>query len=860
MVTKKIMISTWLLICHLSLFGQRNYADELIVMLNEDKLGKAMDYYACYKDSLEDEFTYHYYRAKTGVSFSKPDSAIASIKVMLEQHRNRITEKTIPVLYSWLWHIYYSKGDYSSAQVLLEAMVADSAAHDVEIIFLKKELAEVQQYPAMEVLSTGSAESIRIKIKPFAEKIFFNARYNSCSFDVRTLFDTGCADFFSMSKKMADSTGVKILKEPSWITLNGSKALRAPGVIDSVRIGDLLIKNVSVEVTYIDTIPDSVVDPSTYGDHQITMGLAMIKLLNHIQVDIINGEMAVSLSKKELSAKKSNMFFRFGFSPQETLYVISQLDSVDFTAFFDTGGANGEDCGVLIGRDFYTAHEAMFTHLTGANKSGSDFLLTLPNYQYSGKILDVPEIRLQVRDVPLDMRSKARIMLDDFVLMQSDGIIGGTFLRKFSKVTLDFYNMRVDFEKGCDEDLMAMLSKKKFDEAMDYYACFKDSLKGDYAYHYYRMTAGSLFNKRDSAIASIKALLEKYRYPRSDEAMFLLYSHLLHIYYDAGRYGDALALLDSMIADSIKWVDFSASKLNIAKQQQYPVMEILNTGSAENISIKIEQDAKITCSARYNSGSFGVNTVLNTGDFTPFTMSKRMADSIGVKILEDTPWADTVHEKRGILDSVRIGALLIKNAMVNVVSMDDTIADISPYNSNSITMGLSIIKKLSYIRIDMLNGEIAIALNKKEPSTKKSNMFLSFGLFSTEESLLAMLKLDSVDFTAFFDTGADMENIDVFIAHDFYKAHESNFNDPAGAEKTGDDITFTLPGARLLGNRLAVPEILLQVRSVPVDIRSSFIMLGTSTPVTNDGVIGVNLLRKFSTVTLDFYNMRVDFE
>ncbi|MDR0710801.1 MAG: aspartyl protease family protein, partial [Prevotellaceae bacterium] len=782
MATKKIMPLACLLLFQLSLSAQRSYSDELMVMLNEDKLGKAMDYYACYKDSLEDELAYRYYWAMVGSFFSKPDSAIASIKAMLERHRDRVDEKTIPILYGWLWHIYYSKGDYSSAQTLLEAMVADSAAHGVETAPLQASLVEAQQYPEVEVLNTGAAESICIKIEPYAEKIFCNARYNSCSFGLNTLFDTGCDVFFIMSKKMADSIGVKILKEPSWIILNGNKVLCAQGVIDSVRIGDLLIKNAQVQVTYMDTIPDSIVDIATYSNAgQIAMGLLMMKLLNHIQVDIINGEMAVSLNKKRQSAKRSNMRLRFGFLPEETLYVISQLDSIDFTAFFDTGGAinvNGEDCDVLIGHDFYKAHEAMFTNLTGSDKSGDDFTLTALNYQYSGKYLDVPEIRLQVKDMPLDMRSKARIMLGDFVLMLGDGVIEGTVLRKFSKVTLDFYNMRVDFEKGCNENLMAMLNAKKFDEALDYYACRKDSLKGDYAYRYYWMTIGSLFNKRDSAIVSIKALLEKYRYTHSDRAMFLLYSHLLHIYCDAGKYGDALALLDSMIADSIKWVNFSESKTNIAMRQQYPDMEILNTGTAESIYIKTEQGAKITCSARYNRCSFGVSTALSTGNFAPFTMSKKMADSIGVKILEDTFWADTAHGKRGILDSVRIGALLIKNAMVNVIIPDttsDTVTNLSPHSANSITMGLSVLKQLNRIQIDMLNGEMAVLLNKKEPISKKSNMFLNFGLFSSEETLCVMLKLDSVNFTAFFDTGADMEEVDMFIGHDFYRVHEGMF-------------------------------------------------------------------------------------
>jgi hypothetical protein len=444
----KFILFSLALLCLQPLAAQEDYGQNVVNALYMGQYADALDYYDRHKDSIAG---WHLlvYKAITSVILNRPDSAIAYLNTLLNEYtyadsgNSSLTEEWY---YKWLIYTYYHNGDYEDALRYVDSLSVEARHQSENFEELKNFVQSSKRYPSMEILNTGGTEEIRIKTD-IQTKIICNALYNSYPTGISTLFDTGYDGYFSMSKEIADSIGVRILEEPFWFELNRAKVLTARGVIDSVRIGNLLIKNAMVAVSYSDTILDAMAPPLGYKPSNITLGLPLIKRLNHIQIDIANNEMVISLTKKELCTKKANLFSLFGLLPNETLYAMCKLNGVSFTVYFDIG-ADYKDIDILICNNFYQKYNSMFSDLMGNNRLDGNITVTAPSYQQSFKFLAVPELLLQLRDLPANIQSNAFIILDDDTpfMGAGDGVIGVNFLRKFRKVTLDFYNMRLELD------------------------------------------------------------------------------------------------------------------------------------------------------------------------------------------------------------------------------------------------------------------------------------------------------------------------------------------------------------------------------------------------------------------------------
>jgi tetratricopeptide (TPR) repeat protein len=448
----KIIMHTAALLCAHLLPAQNNYEQTLLDTLFVGKYADALDYYARHEDSIKTAaYYYQAYQAITSAILNKPDSAIAYLNVLLNEYtyadsgNNALTEDWH---YKWLVYTYYHSGDYDNALRYLDRWSAEARHQNEDFGEVKNFIQSRKRYPPMEILNTGETEEIRIKV--YAQNPFLcDAQYNNYLCNVSTIFDTGTPVPFVMNKDLADSVGVKILEGPFWSEVNGNKVLNARGVIDSVRIGNLLIKNAMVAVTYNDPAPDSI-HSLDHKPSYVMLGLPLIKRLNHIQIYVSGNEMIVSLTKKEPDTKKANMFALFDDSlPGETLYAMSKLNGVSFTAHFNTG-ADFKDA-FLIDKSFYQKHDSMFSCLPENNWDGGIVTLSTLNAHPTFIFLAVPEVLIQVRYLPVDIRSTAFILHDsidsDFNGMRKgDGTIGNNLLKRFSKITMDFHNMRLELE------------------------------------------------------------------------------------------------------------------------------------------------------------------------------------------------------------------------------------------------------------------------------------------------------------------------------------------------------------------------------------------------------------------------------
>jgi hypothetical protein len=144
-------------------------------------------------------------------------------------------------------------GEYGNGLKILdiiEAFLSRQSSEGNEHVKSMENVAKLKNhYQAMslsmtEIYHLENTESVRVSIQT-EPLIIFPAQYNQTL--LKTAFDTGAAFPFFIEKRNVEKVGVRIEPHPD-IMLNGEATRSTYGIIDSVRIGSLLIKNAPVLV------------------------------------------------------------------------------------------------------------------------------------------------------------------------------------------------------------------------------------------------------------------------------------------------------------------------------------------------------------------------------------------------------------------------------------------------------------------------------------------------------------------------------------------------------------------------------------------------------------------------------------
>ncbi|MDR0711941.1 MAG: hypothetical protein LBF67_06325 [Prevotellaceae bacterium] len=456
----QFILLTLALLCLQPLAAQEDYGQNVVDGLYMRQYADVLDYYDRHKDSIAG-LPLLVYKAITSVALNKPDSAIAYLNILLNDAYpdssggGAIAEDWF---YDRLIRMYRYRGDYENAAKCYERLAArlavrpyntDSYAEYLRV--LNNRSQQESLFSTMTLLNTGETEDIRIKMQIAKHMIIPEAQYNKTLLKIKTCFDTGFQDgYFVMGRRTADSIGVKKVVVADSMPINGDKMSSFRGVIDSIRMGNLLIRNAPVLVMLADTTPlDYDADDSTFTP-RVVMGLPVIKRLNHIRLDMRNEEMVISLNRKDAATGKSNMFLDNA-NIYEKLLLTGRLNGARFTAFFDTGWWGTKDSlAILVTKDFYQNYKEAFPNLE--DNSVDSTTIRLLNNNSKINHIRVPESQLQIDGKLLTFHRDVVVLQDSYnVLVKSlikddGGLIGLIPLQRFNKVTLDFYNMRLEVE------------------------------------------------------------------------------------------------------------------------------------------------------------------------------------------------------------------------------------------------------------------------------------------------------------------------------------------------------------------------------------------------------------------------------
>lgn len=428
-----------------------------------------------------------------------------------------------------------------------------------------------------------------------------------------------------------------------------------------------------------------------------------------------------------------------------------------------------------------------------------------------------------------------------------------------------------------EQELVDLLYGKRIKEAIEYYDKHKDNLLHPFTVDSYKLFTDIYLNKSDSVFLQLPLFMEKYYGSVfDDDLVFFLPS----LYFDAGDYVNGLKMveiLESFFLKRNEKIEKMLEELTRLKNS-YPIsqLEIHNDSKTEDVHIPVKTEPLLLFEAKYNGSP--LQTVFDTGSSLPFLTDKKNADKAGIKIKEAYGMNMMNGVERssanGWIDSIRIGSLLIKNVPVFVFEQElmkeftpDSIlmdkekkakAD-SIFDQMQIIMGMPVIQMLNHIQFNFPKNEMVISLNRKDPENENNNMYV--------ESNYLYLKstINDIDFSAFFDTGANLGKTAVVLTNQFYQVHKDKFPTLSPDEneslpklcsegEVSSSPTLTKPASFILsinGNRMDLHKeaIIIDPDSDSYSIPFSF---------QKEGFLTLEFMKKFRNVTFDFHNMMFD--
>jgi hypothetical protein len=417
---------------------------------------EAQHFYSKYQDSIFHPFTVDSYQLLFNMYAGKPDSVLLQLPAFIGNYYESIADDNLLL---FLPTFYWDKGEYGSGLKMLDIIEAffnrqpsekqRNEKRLKEIEKLRKRYKGMSEFPKLEIKISDSTDVIHVSIQT-EPLIIFEAKYNQTV--LKTVFDTGVSYPFFTQKKNAEKAGIRIIGPYSKNRVNGKELSSAYGIIDSIRIDRLLIKNAPVFVLedgyFNRCIPDSVMNKkdklaemdSVANLMEIMMGLPVIKMLNHIRFDLQDNDMTISLNHKKDGKEKSNMYIE-----SDALYLRIGINDMDFTAHMDTGGNLG-DIAVIISNRFYQHHKEQFSPALSETKETQVQCWIDGSNQFSFFKPNI--LNMQLGNCVAEFTNETAILTENslFFPLSKDGYIGLGLLKKLKKMTFDFNSMRIDCE------------------------------------------------------------------------------------------------------------------------------------------------------------------------------------------------------------------------------------------------------------------------------------------------------------------------------------------------------------------------------------------------------------------------------
>ncbi len=440
----------------LSSNAQRNYSQELVNLLQQDKAFEAREFREQYADKLpsNDRALNVFYKAHMDLFFNKPDSAAIYIKDLLANYEYKLGPM-IGVTYGKLLNIYNSKQHYRDGMALCNKYMdclrrnpfdrdSDFIRHEMAFIENEKKTLGYRDVnePRIKIERDNSGKDKTVRIND-SEYIRFNARYNGVT--VETWFDTGVSAYFTLTRSLADKLGTKLVNksQDSVQMLNGVPTKMRVEVIEHIDLGDITLHNIPVLVLnerftsrLSDTLSAKVRSnvEREFNDAQVIMGLPAMRLIGRIDFDWEKRTVSFPASTGKIGSEDSSNLFLAG----DNLFLKLKINGLNWVGQLDVGSNDF----LIMGPSFYNENRRVIEIDTVTPKKPYHYhTLTGSSFNIPHEFVKNATIYLKGRRI--DYANGEVLVLDKkshFNIF--DGVAGVRLFKRLGpKITFDFDNM-----------------------------------------------------------------------------------------------------------------------------------------------------------------------------------------------------------------------------------------------------------------------------------------------------------------------------------------------------------------------------------------------------------------------------------
>ena len=450
-------------LCSSSIMAQRNYGQELVNLLAEGDYFEARDFKLQYADSIpENEIVDIFYKYKAAQFLNKTDSAAFYLYQMLTNHED-ILGQVKSNYYGELLEMYSKEQQFDKAIALCDEIIAylkrnpfnieNEAFQQSEIemtetiksFFIERNISE----PRKKITRENTNNECLIKLHNDSSFIKFDAEYNGHK--IKTFFETGITGYFLMEKAVADKIGVKQSNngQDSIKQVNNILMKAVDGIIDSVRLGNVVLYNIPV-VVFLEKMtarmPDSLMNKhevretveSGFDTLQVLLGLPTMQLIGQFEFNWKEGV----LSLPKITNQKNllpNIYIL-----NNRLYLQLNIADINYTGFVDTGGNNSF---LEIDSSFFIKNQLHLELDKNVLKEPLNYYtLTGAYFNVTYDVVKNTEISLNDKIIPIESGDVIMRKCTNLVKI-FDGFIGVDFFRRLGKKTFfDFENMVIEME------------------------------------------------------------------------------------------------------------------------------------------------------------------------------------------------------------------------------------------------------------------------------------------------------------------------------------------------------------------------------------------------------------------------------
>lgn len=265
------------------------------------------------KDSVQTPMLRLMSEALLGYYFNRPDKTIECVDSLLQYHQSELGIDNITSMLLVKSVTEANRGDYAVAADMLKdfksQLVAQGVAMDYSLVDEAIRFYDIfRDYQPMSVdVPKGDAviamsnDSIVLKIEndtvPRGTTMYVPVTVNSKQY--KAIFDTGAGSTF-MSEEFARKAGVRILAD-SLLIRGGEVVYGQAGVLDSMQVGDIMVRNIPVTINQDTTL-------NKIADIDFVIGADLMALLGEIQIFPHDGKIVIPARFTVKPASGSNMY------------------------------------------------------------------------------------------------------------------------------------------------------------------------------------------------------------------------------------------------------------------------------------------------------------------------------------------------------------------------------------------------------------------------------------------------------------------------------------------------------------------------------------------------------------------------